>query len=158
MSSYRLQCCLVIVLVSLSIFEIASTSPVLWAPTSVGYSTKTQVLSRPFPRSASAYRWCSIRIPLCCVETNDMTWCGMTALLLPDLKIYHHASDTEEQVAGSCGYCRSLLIETSNRASTNDRKKTQHKVREGKKKKAKAAKKNPQWKSSWSQKVACLQV
>ncbi|KAL0951598.1 hypothetical protein HGRIS_008276 [Hohenbuehelia grisea] len=36
---------------------------------------------------------------------------------------------------------------TSNRASTNDRRKLATKVREGKKKKAKAAKKNPQWKS-----------
>ncbi|TFK35009.1 hypothetical protein BDQ12DRAFT_635436 [Crucibulum laeve] len=36
---------------------------------------------------------------------------------------------------------------TSNRASTNDRKKLEHKVKESRKKKAKAAKKNPQWKS-----------
>ncbi|KAK0453132.1 P-loop containing nucleoside triphosphate hydrolase protein [Armillaria borealis] len=36
---------------------------------------------------------------------------------------------------------------TSNRGSTNDRRKLQTKVRESKKKKAKAAKKNPQWKS-----------
>ncbi|KAK7061366.1 guanine nucleotide-binding protein-like 3 [Favolaschia claudopus] len=36
---------------------------------------------------------------------------------------------------------------TSNRGSTNDRKKIQNKVRESRKKKAKAAKKNPQWKS-----------
>ncbi|KAF8816517.1 P-loop containing nucleoside triphosphate hydrolase protein [Phlegmacium glaucopus] len=36
---------------------------------------------------------------------------------------------------------------TSNRASTNDRAKVRHKVKETKKKKAKAAKKNPQWKS-----------
>lgn len=41
-------------------------------------------------------------------------------------------------------------VETSNRASTNDRAKVRHKVRETKKKKAKAAKKNPQWKSSES--------
>ena len=39
-------------------------------------------------------------------------------------------------------------VETSNRASTNDRAKVRHKVRETKKKKVKAAKKNPQWKSS----------
>ncbi|KDQ28894.1 hypothetical protein PLEOSDRAFT_1028079, partial [Pleurotus ostreatus PC15] len=37
--------------------------------------------------------------------------------------------------------------ETSNRSTTNDRKKITQKVRETKKKKAKAAKKNPQWKS-----------
>ncbi|KAJ6567276.1 hypothetical protein DFH09DRAFT_1314392 [Mycena vulgaris] len=37
--------------------------------------------------------------------------------------------------------------ETSNRGSTNERKKILHKVRESRKKKAKAAKKNPQWKS-----------
>ncbi|KAF4567805.1 hypothetical protein EYR36_011431 [Pleurotus pulmonarius] len=36
---------------------------------------------------------------------------------------------------------------TSNRSTTNDRKKITQKVRETKKKKAKAAKKNPQWKS-----------
>ncbi|KAK0206063.1 GTP-binding protein [Desarmillaria ectypa] len=36
---------------------------------------------------------------------------------------------------------------TSNRGSTNDRRKLQTKVRESKKKKTKAAKKNPQWKS-----------
>ncbi|KAG7445979.1 P-loop containing nucleoside triphosphate hydrolase protein [Guyanagaster necrorhizus] len=36
---------------------------------------------------------------------------------------------------------------TSNRSSTNDRRKLQTKVRESKKKKAKAAEKNPQWKS-----------
>ncbi|KAJ7590770.1 hypothetical protein C8J56DRAFT_1024574 [Mycena floridula] len=35
--------------------------------------------------------------------------------------------------------------ETSNRKGTNDRKKVQHKIREGRKKNAKAAKKNPQW-------------
>ncbi|KAJ7283380.1 hypothetical protein C8J57DRAFT_1709798 [Mycena rebaudengoi] len=36
---------------------------------------------------------------------------------------------------------------TSNRGSTNERKKILHKVRESRKKKVKAAKKNPQWKS-----------
>ncbi|KAF8164819.1 hypothetical protein B0H34DRAFT_779894 [Crassisporium funariophilum] len=36
---------------------------------------------------------------------------------------------------------------TTNRASTNDRAKVRHKVKESRKKKAKAAKKNPQWKS-----------
>jgi len=39
-------------------------------------------------------------------------------------------------------------LETSNRKSTNYRRKIINKVREGRKKKVKAAKKNPQWKSS----------
>lgn len=38
-------------------------------------------------------------------------------------------------------------IETSNRASTNDRAKLRHKVAEGRKKNRKLAKKNVQWKS-----------
>jgi hypothetical protein len=42
---------------------------------------------------------------------------------------------------------KSWDIETSKRASTNDRAKVRHKVKETKKKKAKATKKNPQWKS-----------
>jgi nuclear GTP-binding protein len=41
-----------------------------------------------------------------------------------------------------------LGLETSNRGTTNDRKKILNKVRESRKKKVKAAKKNPQWKSS----------
>ena len=42
------------------------------------------------------------------------------------------------------------VIETSKRASTNDRAKVRHKVKETKRKKARAAKKNPQWKSRQS--------
>ena len=62
---------------------------------------------------------------------------------------------------GRCSYVPSLFlayasvtscilcgdVETSNRASTNDRAKVRHKVKETRKKKARAAKKNPQWKS-----------
>ena len=39
------------------------------------------------------------------------------------------------------------FLETSNRASTNDRAKVRHKIAEGRKKNRKLAKKNPQWKS-----------
>lgn len=41
-----------------------------------------------------------------------------------------------------------LLLETSKRGSTNDRKKISQKVRESRKKKTKAAKKSVEWKSS----------
>ena len=61
-----------------------------------------------------------------------------------------YASNTKKYATRWCCDITFLIahIETSNRVSTNDRKKREHQVKEGKRKKAKKAKKNPQWKSS----------